>query len=619
MIRSVLAIHCAVATALLCALGTSSPSAQVQSSSSKSKATRLATLTSDLSDYEPGASAVLKGSGFLAFEEVTVQVVHADGAPSDGEDHQPWTVVANRHGRFVTTWHVCEDDCVGEMLLATADGHSSGRHSNTLFSDSHVCGNGVVTAVTPVGASCVAFTPAVGAGPDNYEVVQGGTYTMTLSGVNECTGSSINVFVQSSGTGNFCFNATGGSGTYVGTFTMPNPACNTMPVSYKCGANAPCNHPNSFGASGPTSGCGGVHLRASTFNGSCVKTGDDADCNASIPTGACCLADGSCVVVTTADCTTMGGTYNGDSSLCGSVNCPQPVGACCLVDGSCVEVTAADCQTQGGTYQGNASTCASANCPTTSGACCMTDGSCVQVTAQDCATMGGTYNGDFSQCMNVSCPQPTVCYVLGFDTDDDGTGMVHGTMVDAEFDCGGTVFPVAITGSVNPSADNTVAILNSTTGPAAQDPDLLVGLGNILILQTDANETQCPANSGIYCTHNDDENGGTLSFAFCALTAPSSIVLVDIDGSDAASSVVLTDVNGKTRTYAVPGNWTGDKVTNFPAPGWKLLDLTTLANQPGFASTVTASQDGGFDPNAVVGIDVHLGGSGGVDDLAWCQ
>lgn len=658
--------------------------------------TRTPVLASDKQGYSPGTQAILSGSGFLSNERVRLQVLHAEGESS----HEPWTVTANDRGRFVTSW-LCADDCVGQLLVVRAEGESSGTGAGTQFTNSHDCGTGVVVSVTPVGGSCSAFTPAQGNGPDNYEVQEGGTYTMTIAGVTECTGDTITVFVQSSSTGNFCFNAFGGSGTYVGTLVMPNPACNTMPVSYKCGADASCTHPGSFAASGPNSGCGGVHLRASNFNGSCVKTGTDTDCDAPTPEGACCLMDGSCVQATEANCLGQGGTYSGDStlcvdvtcpaptgacclvdgscvqvteedctaqsgafhgdfSMCGNVVCPQPAGACCLVDGTCIEVTEEDCQTAGGTFHGDFSLCADVTCPQPAGACCLADGSCVQVTEADCLAAGGTYNGDFSLCkdsncpqppgaccladgscvevteedctalggmfngdsslcVNVSCMQPIVCYVLDFETDDDGNPMPHGAMVDGEFDCNGAVFSIAITGSANPTLSNTAAILNSTTGPATQDPDLLVGRGNILILQTDGNQTQCPPLSGVYCTHNDDPNGGELTFDFCVPAIPSSIVLVDIDGSDPLSTVVLTDVNGKTRTYAVPGNWTGDKVANSPEPGWKVLDLTTLANQPGFLTTATASEQAGYDPNAVIRIDVNLGGSGAVDDLSWCQ
>ncbi len=766
-------------SALFCAALCPSASAQVH----QSRRAQLPTLLSNRLDYGPGETAYLTGSGFVPNELVALRVVHADGSPSSGAGHDPWTVAADGVGRFFTTWHVCEDDCIGEVLLATARGVRSGVVAQASFTDNHECGTGVVTSVTPVGGSCSDFTPAVGAGPDNYEVEEGGSYVMTIEGVTECSGDTITVFVQSSSVGNFCFDATGGSGTYVGSFTMPDPACNTMPVSYKCGAGATCNHPDSLAAQGPTSGCGGVHLRTSTFDGSCNRTGDDTECNGPTPSGACCLVDGTCVEVTEANCLAMGGTYSGDDTECAQVTCPQPAGACCLDDGSCVQVTEEDCLAMGGTYSGDLTLCMDVSCPQPPGACCLVDGTCVEVTEEDCLAMGGTYSGDFSLCMDVTCPQPAGacclvdgtcvqvtevdclamgglyhgdlslcmdvicespvgacclvdgtcvevteedclaaggtysgdftlcvdedcpqpagaccladgscvqvteedclaaggtfygdfslcmdvacpqppgacclvdgtcvevteedclamggiyygdfslcedvicmqpldCFDLNFDTDDNGNGMAHGAIVDAEFDCNGPVFPVRITGTVNFSGSNTAAILNSTTGPASQDPDLLVGRGNILILQTDANLNQCPPGSGVYCSHNDDENGGRLRFDFCLPASPSRITLIDIDGGDLTSNVVLTDANGKTRTYTVPGNWTGDRVTNAPEPGWQVLDLTNMAPQPGFASVATASQQAGYDPTAVVRIDVNLGGSGGVDDLSWCQ
>jgi len=641
--------------ALLGVLGSTTASAQGK----RAQRGQVASLMSDEPDYGPGMTATLTGSGFFPRESVTLRVVHADGTPSTGADHDPWTVTAGLTGRFVTTWHVCEDDCVGAALLATADGATSGLHAQQLFTDSHNCGTGVVISVIPVGGSCTAFTPAVGAGPDNYEVAEGGTYTMTIADVSECTGDTITVFIQSSDTGNFCFNATGGGGVYSGTFTMPDPACNTMPISYKCGASATCSHPNSLAAQGPTSGCGGVHLRASTFDANCVKTGDDTDCSHVGPTGACCLVDGSCVEVAEADCLALGGTYRGDSSVCSGVTCPLPAGACCLASGTCVQTTEADCAVQGGVFQGEFSLCKDTNCPPPLGACCLTSGVCVELSESDCAAQGGTYNGDFSTCANVTCSPPNGacclvdgtclqvdaatcaarggtyngdfstcgnvscpdllpdCFLLDFNTDDEGNPMVHGAKVDTEFN-GGPNFPVTITSTVNNSGLNTAAILNSSTGPAMQDPDLLVSKGNILIMENDADLVECPPNSGVYCSHNDDENGGTLRFAFNVPVSPFDIVLIDIDATDPGSSVVLTDVNGKTRTFTVPTNWTGDRITNGP-PGYRTLSFVTLANQPGFASIATGAEQAGFNPTAVLQIDVHLGGSGAIDDLSWCQ
>src|SRR5262245_28106502 len=173
-------------------------------------------LQSDQPDYAPGSTAVLLGSGFAPNENVTLQVLHADGTPDTGQDHQPWIVAANEDGFVVTSWHVCEDDCVGAILRATAVGASSNSTASTTFTDGSPSGGGVVTSVIPVGNDCVATTS--GNNVFDYEVAPGGTYVMTITGVTECTGDTITVFVQCSSTGNFCFNATGGPGAYSGQF-----------------------------------------------------------------------------------------------------------------------------------------------------------------------------------------------------------------------------------------------------------------------------------------------------------------------------------------------------------------------------------------------------------------
>ncbi|MBY0478720.1 MAG: immunoglobulin domain-containing protein, partial [Chitinophagaceae bacterium] len=97
-----------------------------------------ATLVTDQPDYMPGTTATLTGAGFQAGESIRMQVVHADGTPATGTDHDPWFVNADADGNFTTTWHVCEDDCLGSQLLATADGQSSTIHAEVLFTDALV-------------------------------------------------------------------------------------------------------------------------------------------------------------------------------------------------------------------------------------------------------------------------------------------------------------------------------------------------------------------------------------------------------------------------------------------------------------------------------------------------
>src|SRR6266516_1997465 len=63
-----------------------------------------ATGTVNKADYQPGELVYITGSGFQGGETVSVIVLHADGTPSTGNDHLPWTVTANASGGFNTTW-----------------------------------------------------------------------------------------------------------------------------------------------------------------------------------------------------------------------------------------------------------------------------------------------------------------------------------------------------------------------------------------------------------------------------------------------------------------------------------------------------------------------------------
>jgi hypothetical protein len=92
-------------------------------------------------------------------------------------------------------------------------------------------------------------------------------------------------------------------------------------------------------------------------NGDCCVTVDDllavieqygADCR---PRGACCFGvDGCNEFVPEEECDKSGGTWLGEDSNCDT--CVS--GACCLADGSCIQATPEDCS---GNYQGNDSDC----------------------------------------------------------------------------------------------------------------------------------------------------------------------------------------------------------------------------------------------------------------------
>lgn len=121
-------------------------------------------------------------------------------------------------------------------------------------------------------------------------------------------------------------------------------------------------------------------------------------------TGACCFTDGSCQVLTSAQCGAMSGAYQGNGTSCSPNPCPQPMGACCFVNGTCQILGQYDCENMSGTYQGDSTSCSPNPCPQPTGACCFDDGTCQSLTSADCATQDGTYQGDLTVCTPNLCP-----------------------------------------------------------------------------------------------------------------------------------------------------------------------------------------------------------------------
>ncbi len=78
-------------------------------------------------------------------------------------------------------------------------------------------------------------------------------------------------------------------------------------------------------------------------------------------TGACCFADGSCVVASQAECDALNGTYQGDGVSCDPNPCPSS-GACCFDDGTCLQLSEVECLAQSGIYQGVGTDCSTADC-----------------------------------------------------------------------------------------------------------------------------------------------------------------------------------------------------------------------------------------------------------------
>jgi hypothetical protein len=238
---------------------------------------------------------------------------------------------------------------------------------------------------------------------------------------------------------------------------------------------------------------------------------------------------------------------------------------------------------------------------------------------------------------------PVSMYSIDFEMEDDFvTPLVHGQSIYStarpdnispnipfssdtvlEF---GNLFNVSSTiigsdGHLGPAIfDSDPADTTSTT-----DPDLLVGLGNVLLLHRDngPNHTINPTYGLVFNNPNDEadtDDRGSIVFDFLLpLVQPRSIDLIDVD-NNVNITVVLTDNLGRERTYLVPANWTTD-ITDNPA-GYQTLDLDSLLpqsaapNATGLAAI--ALQDLGYNASHVVRLAVQFAGtspSGAIDNL----
>jgi uncharacterized protein (DUF2141 family) len=169
---------------------------------------------------------------------------------------------------------------VGALCMTTSAG-AIGSPNNL--------GQAYISNVTS-GSNCV-FSNTNGGGIQFWDIQAGGTYTVTLTGV-ECDqgmDATIDVIVHNSTGGNINATATQQSvGVYTFTVTL-GAQCLTMPIEY-CTQISKTQEGAGWGpgtglfaqdtiADGSAAGGHVGHLRTSTFDGSCVRTGDDTTCS----------------------------------------------------------------------------------------------------------------------------------------------------------------------------------------------------------------------------------------------------------------------------------------------------------------------------------------------------
>jgi hypothetical protein len=160
-------------------------------------------------------------------------------------------------------------------------------------------GHGYISSVTS-STNCV-YSDTNGGGNQFWDIQAGGTYTVTLSGVDDAANQGMDptmqVIVHNSAGGNICVQAASTvQGEYTFTITL-GAQCLTMPIEYgtlSCNPQSPQCVPvagcQGFGvfardfpynAPPPITENNEGHLRTTIFDDSCVKQGDDTTCSAS--------------------------------------------------------------------------------------------------------------------------------------------------------------------------------------------------------------------------------------------------------------------------------------------------------------------------------------------------
>ncbi|MGD2111694.1 MAG: IPTL-CTERM sorting domain-containing protein [Phycisphaerae bacterium] len=130
-----------------------------------------------------------------------------------------------------------------------------------------------------------------------------------------------------------------------------------------------------------------------------VFHGEGTDCADVTCEEACCFLPTGCLDLTVPDCDVASGFNQGPGTTCATAVC-FPTGACCDRDGTCADgVLDSECEGLGGTFQGDGTLCSELTCPQPDGACCLSNGNCLVLTEADCGVIpDASWPAAFTDC-----------------------------------------------------------------------------------------------------------------------------------------------------------------------------------------------------------------------------
>ncbi len=231
--------------------------------------TTVAKVWTDKSDYAPGETVTITGTGFVPGEGVVLLIEHIEpNMPNPLHLHAAWGVIADNEGNFTSTWYVDAIE-LNTTLFLTADG-DLGSYAETTFTDgvfTYLSGTFTVTGATnwseldrdnatsgiqqPISTdaiivnndatltvnvnNAVCSSSGLGLNTNNKEG------TLTFNAGSQVTISGVVTFASSNGTQNIIMTSGGKlicqgfSGTNItftpGTGTVELTANNTLPAS----------------------------------------------------------------------------------------------------------------------------------------------------------------------------------------------------------------------------------------------------------------------------------------------------------------------------------------------------------------------------------------------------
>lgn len=197
---------------------------------------------------------------------------------------------------------------------------------------------------------------------------------------------------------------------------------------------------NSWGMTGPSNDDGTCMISYTancSFNINPTKITVSYD---GTPHAVCCLANGTCQLVTQASCASLGGTWHSGWSSCDPNPCAQSEAVCCS-GGTCTILTQIQCSDAGGDWLEGYESCDPNPCELH--VCCV-GVACHLVREDECVDLVGQWHPGYDNCLGVSCLDPlkvccvgTVC-TLTWELDCTGIG---GSWYPELTSCGGDPNP----------------------------------------------------------------------------------------------------------------------------------------------------------------------------------